>query len=83
MPNPNNRVKKEQWDICERCGFLYSMGQLVKQKGIMVCPKDVDNLEIERRDQLIMKILGDNIQEGVDTRPTDKSFFQGFDDEVM
>lgn len=85
MPNPNNRVRKEQWDICERCGLLYPMGSLVKQKGLLVCTRTCfDNLEVERRQQLIMRVLGDGItQEGVDTRPFDRAFFQGFDDEVM
>jgi hypothetical protein len=84
VPNPNNRVTKEQWDLCERCGLLWAMSKLIKQKGLMVCPRDIDNLEVERRDQLIMRILGDGIsQEGVDTRVYDRSFFQGFDDEVM
>lgn len=85
MPNPNNRVRKQQWDICERCGFIYPMGSLVKQKGLLICTRTCfDNLMIERRDQLIMRILGDGIsQEGVDLRAYDRSFFQSFDDEVM
>lgn len=85
MPNPLNRVTKEQWDTCERCGFLYPMSRLVKQKGTLVCVKTcVDNLMIERREQLIMRILGDGVtQEGVDTRVYDRSFFQGWDEEVL
>lgn len=84
MPNPNNRVTKEQWDNCDTCDRLYPMSKLTKQKGNLVCGPDFDNLEVERRDQLIMKILGDGIsQEGVDTRVYDRTFFQGSDDETL
>lgn len=49
----------------------------------MLCSKDLDNLEIERRDIEIERILGSNETEGVDTRVFDQSFFDGFDTEIQ
>ena len=39
----------QQWYICGRCGFIYPIGQLTLQKGLLVCPKDYDNLDVEYR----------------------------------
>lgn len=85
MPNANNRVRKQQWDTCQRCGFLFPMGMLVKQKGLLICtrPTCFDNLEVERRSQVIERTLSSgNDQEGVDLRAFDRGMFDGFDEEV-
>lgn len=83
MPNPLNRITKDQWDNCDRCGFLYPMGRLTKQKGMMLCRKCVDNLTVERRSQMIEKVLTSGVdQEGVDTRGQVRAFFDGWDEEV-
>jgi predicted nucleic acid binding AN1-type Zn finger protein len=83
MPNPVNRRVGEQWQTCDRCGFLYPMSKLVKQKGILICTynKCFDNLDIDRRDLQIMQILGEGVQqEGADLRLVDRGFFEGFDE---
>lgn len=83
MPNPNNRVTKQQWQSCDRCGFLYPIGSLTKQKGLMLDRKCLDNLEVERRPRMIEKVLTSGVdQEGVDTRGYDRGFFDGWDEEA-
>jgi hypothetical protein len=49
----------EQWDYCDRCGFVFPISQLQKQKGLLVCSKDLDDLSIERRDGIIAQVLAD------------------------
>lgn len=84
MPNPINNVTGGQWELCERCGFLFPMGKLTKQKGMLLCERRcIDNLEVERRDNLIMKTLTVDTHEGEDTRLLDRSFFMGNDDETV
>lgn len=86
MPNPNNARKGEQWDTCMQCGFLFPMSRLVMQKGLLICTRRTcfDNLEPERREQVIQKVLGVGTeQEGVDLRTEDRAFFHGFDEEVV
>lgn len=84
MPQANNNVRGEQWDRCDRCGLLFPMSQLVKQKGMLLCTRKYscfDDLEIERRDIMIMQILGTGVeQEGVDLRAIDRGFFEGWDE---
>lgn len=84
MPQPNNVVLHQQWQTCERCGFLYPMGKLTKQKGLLVCTQRCyDNLEVERRPWVIEQVLttgGATDQEGLDTRQIDRGFFDGFDE---
>lgn len=83
MPQSRNNVTKQQWQLCDRCGLNYPMGSLVKQKGILVCTKCLDNLTVEHRSFEIERVLGANITEGVDTRVVDRGFFDGFDDQVQ
>lgn len=84
MPQANNNRKGEQWDFCDRCGFMFPMSQLVKQKGLLLCTRTqtcFDDLEIERRDIKIMSILGEGVeQEGVDLRSIDRGFFESWDE---
>ena len=68
MPNPRNRRTGEQWDTCDRCGRDFPMFQLGLQKGLKVCNRCTDNLEIERRDQVIARTLSEPHTEGADTR---------------
>jgi hypothetical protein len=49
----------QQWWNCGRCGFVYPIGHLVMQKGLLVCPKDIDNLDVEYRPKLIAEALAD------------------------
>lgn len=82
MPNAVNARRDEQWDICDQCGFPYPMSKLSQQKGLSVCPKCVDNLEVERRPAIIAQILSaGSDQEGVDLRYVDRGFFDVGTDE--
>lgn len=83
-PYTHSRKVGEQWDLCDRCGFAYPMSKLVKQKGLLICMKHCfDNLEVERRQQEIMKVLGAGVQqEGADLRVIDRSFWIRSDEEV-
>lgn len=80
MPNPKNNLTRQQWQKCDRCGFLFPMGSLQKQKGMLLDQKCIDNLQIERRQYLIMEILGQTTTEGVDMRVVDRGFYEGFDE---
>ena len=84
MPNPNNALRHSQWQTCNRCGRLYPMFLLSKQKGLLVCLTSCfDNLEVERRPWSIEQTVnpgGATDQEGMDTRQVDRGFFDGFDE---
>ena len=85
MPNPVNNRKHQQWDTCDRCGRLFPIGRLVKQKGLLVCDAGcVDDLTVERRDFIIGQMLSaGETHEGVDLRVIDRGFFdQGSDEGV-
>lgn len=49
----------QSWYQCDRCKFDFPIGQLTKQKGLMLCPADVDNLDVELRSKLIAELLSD------------------------
>ena len=49
----------QMWNKCGRCGFSYPVGQLIMQKGLLVCPKDIDTLDVELRPKMIAEILAD------------------------
>jgi hypothetical protein len=89
VPNPNNAIRRQQWSSCERCGRLFPMSSLVKQKGLMVCTAPLgcfDNLEVERRGVTIERVMNPGSaqdQEGVDTRAVDRGFFDNFDDQTF
>ncbi len=83
MPNALNRRTGSQWEICDRCGFQFPIGQLVRQKGLLVCTRTCfDDLTVERRPYMIEQILGTAVdQEGVDLRVIDRGFFDLGSDE--
>lgn len=58
MPNPKDNLTGEPWRSCDRCGFLYPIGQLRKQLGMMLCSVTcTDDLSNDRRPQQIARIL--------------------------
>lgn len=59
MPNANNSVRYQQWRRCDRCGFMFPIGDLILQKGLMVSPRCVDNLDVETRPKVIAEVLSD------------------------
>ena len=88
MPQPVNACRGEQWQSCDRCGRLYPMSSLTKQKGMMLCQTTpcFDNLDVERREYIIERVMNPGSaqdQEGVDTRAIDRGFFDGFDDQTF
>ncbi len=88
MPQCVNVVKHEQWQSCDRCGRLFPMSKLAKQKGLMLCTTRVcwDNLEIERHASMVERVMNPGSaqdQEGVDTRAIDRGFFEGFDEQTF
>jgi len=89
MPQPVNARRGEQWQSCDRCGRLFPMGQLAKQKGLLICTAPLgcwDNLEVERRESMIERVMNPGSaqdQEGVDTRAIDRGFFEGFDEQTF
>lgn len=74
----------QQWDTCDRCGRQQPMGNLIKQKGLLICIDTCfDDLTIERRSSEITRLLGEGVdEEGIDRRAYDRSFFEGVDEEV-
>lgn len=84
MPQANNNIHREQWDMCDQCGRWWPMSSLVKQKGLLVCTNTqtcFDNLDVESRDFEIMQVLGEGVDiEGADLRMVDRGFFEGFDE---
>lgn len=85
MPNPNNTIYHEQWQECDRCGFMYPMSRMSKQKGLLLCiALCYDDLTVERRPWIIEQTMnpgGATDQEGLDTRQVDRGFFEGFDEQ--
>jgi hypothetical protein len=85
MPQALNSRRRQQWDMCDQCGFLYPMSSLVKQKGALICTRRhcFDNLMVERRPWVMEEVIGPGAGaewEGVDTRVVDRGFFEGFDE---
>jgi hypothetical protein len=58
MPR-HNGLYMQQWAACDRCGFIYPVGQLMMQKGLLVDAKCYDNLDIEYRPKVIAEVLAD------------------------
>jgi hypothetical protein len=52
-------IQGEAWANCGRCGFIFPVSQLTSQKGLNLCPKDLDNLAVERRSRIISEILAE------------------------
>ena len=83
MPNPLNRRTGAQWDLCGRCGFLFPVGELTPQKGVLVCRRDLDDTSREDgvRQKMIEQILSTGAnEEGSDMREVDSAFFSRSDD---
>lgn len=62
-----------QWQRCDRCSFMYPLSQLTMQLGLLLCPKDVDNLDVEYRPKMIAEVLSD-------TEETDNEMEQVYQD---
>lgn len=69
MPNPNNRITGDQWDTCALCDRPFPIGDLMMQKGRLVCSDDYDDPEVERREMMIARALASAPEEGSDRRP--------------
>lgn len=63
---------------CNRCTFDYPIGQLTKQKGLMLCPPCVDNLDVELRPKLIAEILSDG-----EEATNEREYLQDNQDELI
>lgn len=79
MPNSGRRVG-QQWDQCARCGRDYPIGRLTLQKGLLVCYRCHDNLQVERRHLEIQQALAVDSMEGADLRMLDRSCFTESDE---
>lgn len=81
----NTRIRKrQQWQSCDRCGFMFPMSYLTVQRGLMLDRKCLDNLEIERRSMVVERVMGSGVeQEGVDLRMVDRGFFLGQNEEIF
>ena len=65
---PRHRgLSRQQWMKCEICYFDFPISYLTRQKGLMRCQLDLDNLDVELRPPLIAGILSDG-QEGRNDR---------------
>jgi hypothetical protein len=85
MPQPNNNIKDQQWDMCGQCGQWFPMGDLTKQQGLLVCTRGTcfDDLTPNRRGFMIEQIFNDQggwDVELTDRRQLDKGFFEGYDE---
>lgn len=59
MPKQSG-IWRQQWEYCAKCGFLYPVGYLAKQKGLLICRVTCfDKLDIERRERQIAEKLAD------------------------
>lgn len=48
----------QDWDTCQRCGFIYPLSLLTTQKGLVVCTVTcLDNLDVEQRPVIIAEVL--------------------------
>lgn len=57
---PRNRgITFERWAICAVCGFSFPETQLIPQKGLLKCRKDLDKLDVEMRPRVIADVLAD------------------------
>lgn len=39
---PNNRVTFKKWRDCDMCGIPWPLEKLRPQRGMLVCPEDID-----------------------------------------
>jgi hypothetical protein len=52
----------QQWRVCDRCSFLFPIGMLIQQKGLLVDPKCIDNLDVEFRPKVIAEVLSNELE---------------------
>lgn len=50
---------REEWDICDRCGFKHPISMLTKQLGLKLCTDHgcLDDISVMRRQLIINEIL--------------------------
>ena len=70
-------IWNQNWYQCDRCAFDYPIGDLTKQKGLMVCPKCLDNLDVELRPKLMAELLSDG-----EEMQNDRAYMQDNQDEL-
>ena len=66
MPNPSHSgLFGDPFAYCDRCGWVYRLGQMVMQNGLLLClAKCYDNPDILNRDQAIQEALQGDSTEG-------------------
>lgn len=47
----------DPWSRCAICDHPYRISQLTRQRGILVCPEDLDDTDVEHRDSIIEAVL--------------------------
>lgn len=74
-------VRGVQWELCERCGFMYSLTSLRRQQGLLVCEviPCADNLDNQYRPKQIEEVLA-TPGEGSDER---SEYFRDPGEEVI
>ncbi len=68
-------ITRQAWDTCQRCGFVHPIASLVVQKGMKLCTCHgcVDNLTVEKRQQVIAETLASGeelVPEDILQKPT-------------
>lgn len=74
MPVRHQGLWWQDWDTCQRCGFIYPLSMLTTQKGLIVCTVTcLDNLDVEQRPVIIAETLssGDEFTQDKDQLQTD------------
>lgn len=82
MPNPLNNLKGQQWDYCNQCDSPWWEGAFTFQKGLKVCPRCVDEIDIEQRDYEIGRALSAPTNEDIDQREYGVFFDEGIGGEI-
>jgi len=58
MPNQaHSGVLGDPWHDCDRCGQSYRVSQLARQRGLILCPKCLDDPTIWQRSRIIQDVL--------------------------
>lgn len=54
-------IQREEWTVCDRCGFIHPVSMLTNQQGLMLCKchRCLDNLMIQERPTVIQTVLED------------------------
>jgi hypothetical protein len=67
MPQ-QNFIKRVQWQLCDRCGLMYPLTELVRQQGATVCTRTcLDDLSNQYRPKQMANVLA-TPGEGTDER---------------